>query len=178
MAERVAALLRGINVGGHRRLPMPALREALAAAGYTGVATYVQSGNVVFDTDAAPEQAADQLSALIEREFDLDVPVVVRTRDELAAVVEDNPLGDVADVPKLQHVLFLAEPLSPAAAKEVEALAADPERVVARKREIHAWYPDGMHSSKLARALAGKTLGVATDRNWATVLKLLEMCGD
>jgi uncharacterized protein (DUF1697 family) len=177
MAERVAALLRGINVGGHRPLPMPALREALAAAGYTGVQTYVQSGNVVFDTDAPPEQVARDLSALIEREFDLDVPVVVRTRDELAAVVADNPLGDVADVPKLQHVLFLAEPLPPAAAEEVGKLAVEPERLVAREREIHAWYPGGMQKSKLARALAGKTLGVATDRNWTTVLKLLEMCG-
>jgi uncharacterized protein (DUF1697 family) len=172
-----AALLRGINVGGHRRLPMPALRDALGAEGYTGVQTYVQSGNVVLDSEAASGELAAALSALIEREFGLDVPVVVRTRDELAAVVEDNPLAGVADVPKLQHVLFLAEPLGPARAEEVAALAVEPERVVVREREIHAWYPDGMQKSRLARSLAGTKLGVATDRNWATVLKLLEMCG-
>jgi uncharacterized protein (DUF1697 family) len=174
---RQAALLRGINVGKHRRLPMPALREALAAAGYTGVETYVQSGNVVLDADASDDALAAALSTLIEREFGLDVPVVVRTRDELAAVVEDNPLRDVAHVPKLQHVLFLAEPLDPARAEEVAGLAVAPEQVVVREREIHAWYPDGMQNSRLARSLAGTKLGVATDRNWATVLKLLEMCG-
>lgn len=171
-----AILLRGINVGKHRRLPMPALRDALAAAGYTGVQTYVQSGNVVLDAEGPDEALAAELSALIEREFGFDVPVVVRTRDEIAAVVEDNPLRGVADVPKLQHVLFLAEPLDPARAEEVAGLAMAPEQVVVREREIHAWYPDGMQNSKLARSLAGTKLGVATDRNWATVLKLLEMC--
>ena len=97
-------------------------------------------------------------------------------REEIAAVVADNPLAGVADVPKLQHVLFLAEPLDPARAEEVAALAVEPERIVVREREIHAWYPAGMQKSKLARSLAGTKLGVATDRNWATVLKLLEMC--
>src|SRR5512142_2309607 len=97
---RHVALLRGINVGAHHRIPMPRLREVLAAAGLSDVRTYVQSGNVVFEAgERSPEESAALLVREIEAAFSLNVPVVVRTGEELADVVAANPLADVATDP-------------------------------------------------------------------------------
>jgi uncharacterized protein (DUF1697 family) len=176
MAERRVALLRGINVGAHKRIPMPALRDLLGDAGYAGVRSYVQSGNLVLDSEAPPAELARELTAHIERGFGFDVAVVVRTPAELAAVVEDDPLGHLAEVPKLHHVVFLAEPIDREAAAMVEAADVAPEAVAVREREVHAWYPEGMRKSRLARMLTDQRLrGVGTARNWTTVQTLLEM---
>src|SRR5690348_234259 len=103
---RVVALLRGINLGPNRRVPMPALRELLGAAGFEGVRTYVQSGNVVLSGKGSPRSVARRIEELIAEEFGFEVPVVVRTRDELADVVARDPLGDVVANPKLYQVTF------------------------------------------------------------------------
>ena len=102
--------------------------------------------------------------------------VVVRTRDELAEVVERNPLGDVADNPKRYQVSFLSEPPDPDVVADLTKLVHESERLVADGRELYAWHPEGVARSKLWAALAGTKLGVtATARNWTTVTTLLEM---
>jgi uncharacterized protein (DUF1697 family) len=169
-------LLRGINIGPNRRVAMPKLREALAAAGRKDVETYVQSGNVVVSSRKSPDNLARETQRAIADEFGFDVDVVARTRDELADVVKRNPLGDVADNPKRYQVSFLSEQPDPDVVADLAKLALESERLVADGRELYAWHPEGVARSKLWAALAGKKLGVtATARNWTTVTTLLEM---
>jgi len=176
---RYVALLRGINIGPRNRIAMPALREVLEAAGFEDVATYVQSGNVVLTSGAKADAVRRKVEGVATESFGLEIPVVVRTKAELAAVVKRNPLGEVATDPKRYQVSFLDGKLPAAKVKELEAVAAPGEQVVAHGREIYAWHPAGVARSKLWAKLAGKGLGVtATARNWTTVETLLELAGE
>ena len=103
MARQIV-LLRGINIGSKRRVAMPKLREALEDAGYKDVQTYVQSGNVVLSTSKSAKQTARAVEKLIKQHFRIDVPVVARTKGELASVVKGNPLESVAKDPKRYQV--------------------------------------------------------------------------
>jgi uncharacterized protein (DUF1697 family) len=173
---RQIVLLRGINIGPNKRVAMPRLRELLGDAGFEDVSTYVQSGNVVLSSDAAPAELARECEALIAGEFGFAVDVVVRTRDELAEVVRRDPLGKVATEPKRYQVTFLSDEPDPEVVERLAAEAAESERFVAHGRELYAWHPDGVARSRLWTKLAGQGLGVtATSRNWNTVRKLLEM---
>ena len=155
---------------------MPALREQLADAGFVGARTYLSSGNVVLDSDAAPDALGRKIERLITDRFGLDIDVVVRSRDELAAVVELNPLGAVAVNPKRYQVSFMSAELDPGIVAECEKVADPSEQIVAIGRELYAWHPDGVARSKLWARLAGRKLGVtATARNWTTVTSLLTM---
>jgi uncharacterized protein (DUF1697 family) len=171
-------LLRGVNVGGRNKLPMAALREAMGDAGLSEVQTYLQSGNVVLDDAAAPELLARRCQELIADRFDLDIAVVVRTREQLARVVRRDPLGDVADQPKLYQVGFCASRPTKEAVRKLSERAAEDERIVAHGSEIYAWFPHGVGRSRLAAQLTGRDLGVVgTARNWTTVTKLLALAG-
>jgi uncharacterized protein (DUF1697 family) len=97
---RHIVLLRGINLGARNRIAMPELRDLLASAGFGEVRTYLQSGNVVLSSDESPEQVARKCERQIAGRFGLDIQVVVRSRAELAEVVQRNPLGEVALNPK------------------------------------------------------------------------------
>jgi uncharacterized protein (DUF1697 family) len=176
---RQIVLLRGINLGPNRRVAMPALREALTAAGFAEVQTYAQSGNVVLSSDAKADELATQCERLIAEAFGIEVPVVTRTRDELAQVVKRDPLGHVADNPKRYQVSFLSAPLEPGRIEQIEALRTPPEQFAAIGRELYAWHPQGVARSKLWNKLAGTGLGVtATARNWTTVTTLLAMASE
>jgi uncharacterized protein (DUF1697 family) len=158
---------------------MPRLREVLTEAGFEDVRTYVQSGNIVLSSDEKPEQVAARCERVIADEFGFDVPVVVRTRAELAKVVKHNPLAKVATEPKRYQVSFLDRKPDPKLVKELKALAAESEEFAANGRELYAWHPEGVARSKLWNKLAGKGLGVtATARNWTTVTTLLEMADE
>jgi uncharacterized protein (DUF1697 family) len=173
---RQVVLLRGINVGPHNRVAMPALREALGAAGFGEVVTYVQSGNVALSSELAPDGLARECERVISERFGLEVAVVTRTGAQLARVVERDPLGDVVTDPKRYQVTFLARRPAAALVRELEALATPSERLVAHGRELYAWHPDGAARSKLWNRLASRDLGLtATARNWNTVTKLLEL---
>jgi uncharacterized protein (DUF1697 family) len=175
---RQVLLLRGINLGPNRRVPMAELRVLFTEAGYGDVQTYVQSGNVVLSAPAGPQELERTAQRLISERFGLDVPVVARTRDELAAVVALNPLRDVATNPKRYQVSFLVAEPDPEVVGTLQAAATGDERLVAHGRELYAWHPDGVARSKMWNALAGTGLGtVATARNWTTVTTLLEMAG-
>jgi uncharacterized protein (DUF1697 family) len=173
---RQIALLRGINVGRSRRVPMPALRELLTGLGYGDVRTHLQSGNVILTADVSGEELERALEREIAASLGVDVPVVVRTRDELADVVARNPLAGVADDPARYLVSFLSREPEPRLLEELAALDLAPEAFVVNGREIYAWHPGGVHASPLARLLSGERLGVeATARNWNTVTRLLAL---
>lgn len=177
--ERQIVLLRGINLGPRNRIAMPELRDALGQAGYESVRTYVQSGNIVLDSDKSPPKLEAAIEALIAERFGLQIPVIARTRDELADVVKRNPLKRVATDPKRYQVSFLAEPLAPERVAELNQAATKSERLVAHERELYAWHPDGVARSKLWGKLADQGLGVrATARNWKTVETLLAMADE
>ena len=167
------ALLRGINVGGSRKIHMADLRELFVRAGCVEVTSYIQSGNVVF---AHPGEAAGEVASLLEREIQsatgFDVPVVLRTVAELDAVVEANPYPGVE--PTKLHVVFLAEPPPPAAVSAFDAACFAPEEFAVVGREVYLHLPDGMGRAKLPPALP-LIRGTGTARNWRTVLKLAEL---
>jgi uncharacterized protein (DUF1697 family) len=173
---RQVAMLRGINLGSSRRLPMAQLRELLAGAGYADVSTYVQSGNIALSATAKPAQLETDLAALIEERFGFAVPVVVRSRRQLAAVVKRDPIPGAADAPKLYQVTFLAAKPSATAVVRLRELARKSEQIEVAGREIYTFHPDGVAGSKLSVAIVGRDLGAgATSRNWRTVNRLLEM---
>jgi uncharacterized protein (DUF1697 family) len=172
-------LLRGINIGPRNRIAMPELREALTDAGFGDVRTYVQSGNVVLSSDRSQDDVAAECERVITDAFGVDIDVVVRSRDELAAVVKRNPLENVADNPKRYQVSFLDVELDPGVVDELAESAAPAEAFAAAGRELYAWHPEGVARSKLWARLADKRLGVkATARNWTTVTTLLEMADE
>ena len=176
---RRIVLLRGINLGPRRRVPMAALRALLGEAGYESVRTYLQSGNVVLESAATAEELESDLVGLLSDRFGFEVPVVSRTAEELADVVSLNPLGERAEDPKRYQVSFLDREPSPALIEMLRELVVEPEAVALAGREIYAWYPSGAARSKLWNTLAGARLGVtATARNWTTVLALHEMMKD
>ena len=176
---RHIALLRGINVGGHKKVPMAELRSALEDAGFEDVKTYVQSGNVALTAkERSPAKVGRKVEQAIEAAFGFDVAVVVRSREEIAALVEDDPLGDVATNPTYRVVVFLAGKLDRSRLADVDAEEFAPEAFALRDYEIVMWAPDGQRDSKLVKTLTEKRTGVTgTARNWKTVLKLLDLAG-
>ncbi|MDX6733667.1 MAG: hypothetical protein QOC54_3615 [Baekduia sp.] len=176
--ERQVALLRGINVGRSVRVSMADLSHLLAGAGFEDIKTHLQSGNVVLSAEATGAGLEHELERLLHDQLASPIRVVVRTREQLQAVVDADPLADVADIPKLKQVSFLGTELDPAIARELQAKAKDlaPERLVVGGREIYTWHPEGIQSSPTAKLLTDKRLGTTvTARNWNTVTKLLEL---
>ncbi len=174
---RYLVLLRGVNVGPSHRIAMAELRTALAEAGFGDVRTHLQSGNVALTAaDTSPAVVARSCERLIARRFGFEVPCVVRTREELAAVVSLNPLAGVVTDPRLHQVTFLEAAPDPEVLPKLAAAATPEERFAVEGREIYAWHPHGIARSRLATLLAGRGLGVtASARNWTTITALLAL---
>jgi uncharacterized protein (DUF1697 family) len=172
-----AALLRGINVGRNKRVGMADLRSLVEGLGHESVRTHLQSGNIVFESPKRSGKAlAVAIEKAIEKELGLDVTVIVRRSDELAAVVDRSPYGDRTDDPKKVHVAFLSEPPKAAAVKGFDAGEFAPDELEVAGREVYLLYPEGYARTKLTNAVLEKQLGVrATSRNWRTVKALAEL---
>lgn len=174
---RWVALLAGINVGGKTTVPMAELRTVFAELGYRQVQTYIQSGNVIFEEDTADE---DQLIAAIRpalsARFGWDIPVLLRTGGELAAVLAGNPFQDRQDDPTKLLVTFLATAPAPDRAARLQPPPGETGELSLVGREIYLHTPDGYGRSKLTNAYLAKLLDVAaTTRNWRSVAKLHEL---
>ena len=165
---RNVALLRGINLGSKRRVAMADLRGLLEELGYTDVRTILASGNAVF----TGRTSRSKLEKALEDRFEMKIDVVLRTMDELRAIVDADPFAGKVDNPTRYFVVFLdAEPKL----DRLEGEDFTPDTFVARGTEIYAWCPEGLQSSRLMKALGKPGLaGTATVRNWATVNKLLD----
>jgi uncharacterized protein (DUF1697 family) len=167
---RLVALLRGINLGAKRRVPMADLRELMQELGYTDVRTVLQSGNVVFT--GAQKDAKQTLENALRDRYGFDVDVILRTHEELQAIAGHDPFKDEADDLKRYFVVFLD---GPPKLDGLEDTDWSPEKLHAHGRELYAWCPDGMQGSKLMKALGKPGLAeTATFRNMNTVKKLLE----
>jgi uncharacterized protein (DUF1697 family) len=171
------ALLRGINVGD-RRFPVAQQRELMRTLGYQGVTVHLHTGNIVFaDPGVPPAQTARRIEERVAAELGFPVAVTVRTRDELAAVVDANPFPQAAAAPRTLHVVFLSGvPTDTTALDALDPSRYDPERFRLVGREIYLWCPGGIGRSKLAEKVSRARLGVTgTARNWNTVTKLLAL---
>jgi uncharacterized protein (DUF1697 family) len=166
-----AALLRGVNVGGARKLPMGELRALVESLGHDDVRTYIQSGNVVFSSSAAVKASA--LEQAIRKSFGYDVTVILRTPSQLARIVERNPFPDAG--PSDLHVGFAVRKPAKAAVASIDADRYLPEEFAVVGTEVYLRLPNGMGRARLPPYL-DRTLGVPTTvRNWRTVEKLVEL---
>jgi uncharacterized protein (DUF1697 family) len=171
------ALLRGINVGGHRKVPMAELRQVLEGLGYGAVRTYLQSGNAVFTAPAAAsEEYAARVSEALAAHFGFAVDTLVRSAVELRAAAGRCPFPTERLDPAKLAVVFLDRPAAghPLAGADPARWAPDEVRI--GERELFGYFPDGMGRSKLGDRLSWPG-AVATTRNWRTVTKLLELTG-
>jgi uncharacterized protein (DUF1697 family) len=177
MTHRIA-LLRGINVGKAKRIPMADLRALVEGLGFTDVRTLLNSGNVVFSgTRRSPRTIAASLAAAIRQQFGFDVPVVVITDQELRAIAADNPLSLTGRDPSRFLVAFVNDPeVLEQAAVLLESEWA-PEAVAVGSKAVYLWCANGIIESKVAKAFAAATGDAATSRNWATVCKLQKAVG-
>ena len=167
------ALLRGINVGGKAKLPMKELVAIFAATGAHEVRTYIQSGNVVFESDA-PEPVVEAVTREIASAYGYPGRIVLRSADELRAAYGSNPFAG-APVETL-HVYFLADVPAPSAVKALDPARSPGDSFVVRGREVYLQLPQGMARTKLTNAyFDGKLKTVSTARNWNTVGKLVEL---
>jgi uncharacterized protein (DUF1697 family) len=172
--SRHVALLRGINVGGKNMLPMKMLTEIFATTGCTDIATYIQSGNVVFCAeDKIAKGLAEAITKQVEKQFGLKVPVVIRSAAELDAVIRGNPFGAAEE---MLHVLFLADRPGADLVTGLDLARSTPDEYVVAGRDIYAKLVTGAAKTKLTNAyFDSKLKTVSTMRNWRTVLKLAEM---
>jgi uncharacterized protein (DUF1697 family) len=171
------ALLRGINVAGKNILPMKALAEIVRQAGGEQVSTFIQSGNALFAAPANAESAlAEKISAAIEAQFGYRIPVVLRTREELAAAIAANPYSGQGIDEKFLHVYFLQSFPAKEAVAALDPNRSVPDTFAVCGREVYLNLPNGMARTKLTNAwLDSKLKTVSTARNWNTTLKLLEL---
>lgn len=176
---RYALLLRGVNVGAKNSLPMAELRGMLEKLGCTGVRTYLQSGNAVFQTALAGKALTCGIEEALEKRMGRPIATTLRTRAQMKAIVQANPLGEAATDLSRLCVLFLAQTPKESQLAPLRARSWEPERFRVIGREIYTWHPDGIARSPLALALGKLRLqGAATMRNWNTILGLWQLLGE
>lgn len=167
------ALLRGVNVGRGRRIPMADLRKLLVGLGYTDVATVLNSGNAVFRASGgAANTHAASIAASIANRLRIDVPVIVKSASELAAIVAENPIAAAPSEHARVLVAMTQQPKTLSGLSVIETLVAPPERFVISKHAAYFFAANGILKSKAGEALLGKVGRDATTRNLATTLKL------
>ncbi|MFZ3567470.1 DUF1697 domain-containing protein [Streptomyces sp. BH097] len=178
--EGYAALLRGINVGGKKKVPMAGLRPVIEGLGLTDVRTYLQSGNVAFTApDGGDEESlAAALTKAIAAEFGFTVDVLVRGHAYLKAVMADCPFPAAELEAKQLHVTYFSEPVTAERFAAVDPADYAPEDFRLGDRALYLYAPQGLGVSKLGAQLSRPGLNkglIATSRNWNTVTKLVEL---
>jgi uncharacterized protein (DUF1697 family) len=174
----IICLLKGVNVGGHNKLPMEALRALCKSLELRAPQTYVQSGNVVFHTrESNLARLAQCIEDAIEKRFRFRPAVLLRTSADLKQAVKRNPFTThAATEPGKLMVLFLADDPGKSAKEILAKVPRGPEELHLHGRELYIFFPEGAGRSKLPWATLDKLLGTrGTGRNWNTVTRLLEM---
>jgi uncharacterized protein (DUF1697 family) len=175
------SMLRGINVGGNKRIKMDKLRTSLEALGLEQVKTYIQSGNVVFKAaKVTPAAISTKIEASILKTFGFQVSVITRTVEQMKKTVAGNPFlkQPGIDQEKL-HVAFLSEAPASAALKKLADLTLSPDQSRCLGKELYLYFPNGVSGSSLWKHPLDRVLSViTTTRNWKTVNTLHQMCLD
>lgn len=167
------AILRGINVGGHRKIKMQELRDVLDASGFENVQTYIQSGNVIFEGKRTNTlKLGEKMQKLILDNFGHEVPVIVWHAEEIVEAIKHNPYKNTENC----HLVFLQEQPEQKNINEIEKIDFREESFKVVERRIYLEIPKKYHQSKLSNSFFEKKLKTkATTRNWKTVLKLREL---
>lgn len=174
---RYVALLRAINVGGTAKLPMAELRALCSTLGWREVATYIQSGNVVFEADGAAAQLETALEKAVEERFGFFRPVIVRSRKQWRTYAAGSPFAKAQETDANRLMLCLSkEPPKEGAAEALQERACAGEQVRQAGDALWIFYPAGAGISKLTPNLLDRVVeSPVTARNWRTVTKLEEM---
>ncbi|MGJ8685707.1 MAG: DUF1697 domain-containing protein [Nonlabens sp.] len=174
---RYVALLRGVNVSGKNKLPMALLRDALGKTPFYGVTTYIQTGNIVFNTDLETSQCEQIIGDLLKSEFDLDVPVIVKKQDAIKDILKANPFKTrTIEDSKFMSFGFLSE--IPVAEKvtSIDGFSNDVETFRIIDDVIYFYCGVGFGKTKMTNVFFEKKLDVtSTMRNYNTTLKLTEL---
>ena len=174
--KRHIALLRGINVGKAKRVPMADLRALMEGLGYAGVRTLLNSGNAVFDAKAGtPANHAKKLKAAILEQIGVDCEVIVKTAADLAAAIAEHPLRKHAEDDARMQVLFVQDAATLAELKSLEAADWAPEAFAVGRHAVWMWCAIGIIESRVAKAVGKILKERGTARNWATLEKLQAM---
>jgi len=170
------ALFRGINVGGHNKLLMKDLRSLMKNLGCREVDTYIQTGNVVFQTEeSGKDDIAGQISSGVEKDYGFKPDVIVLEPQELKEAMADNPYPEADENPKTLHLMFLASIPPEPDFDSLDELKKESESYELKEKVFYLYAPEGIGRSKLAGRI-DRALGVTmTGRNWRTVKKISEM---
>ena len=174
---RYVALLRGINVGGNMMIEMSELSAMFESLGFTGVKTYINSGNIAFDaTKTAEKKLIPKIEKAIEETFGKKIPVILREQKDIDRVLTKNPFEGRFESHKEMHVLFLSDEMPKDKEKQLTDAAPDGERYKSIGRELYCHLPKGVIDSLLGKSFIEKKLKLSvTGRNWRTVQKLAEL---
>jgi uncharacterized protein (DUF1697 family) len=176
---RYAVLLRGINVGGNKKIAMADLRNLLGKLGFTDVATLLQSGNAIVSTELSAAKAVAAIEQGIEDAFGMKVRCLALTGAQLQAVIEAHPLAEVADNGSRMFALFLFDVLDRARLSTHNPEAVEPGRIFVGDGVVYHWCPDGvLEAVDLAAFLTKNHKVTVTSRNWNTVTKLAALLAD
>ena len=176
-SSKFVGLLRGINVGGHNKIPMSDLRSLCEEIGWDDVQSYIQSGNLVFSADDTAKRLEAQLEESINRHFGLQIPVVVRGTDDWLGYVKSNPFPEASlKEPNLVMLALSKRSPNPDAAVRLLERASAGERLIQVGDALWIHFGEGVAKSKLTPALMDRQVGSpVTMRNWRTVLKLEDL---
>lgn len=172
------AILRGINVSGHKIIKMVELREHLSSLGFINLITYIQSGNIVFQTNTEINSVLEEkIHQNIKENYGFEVPVIVRTQKEWQTVIDRFPFNlEECDINRLGFTFLKNKPVQ-IPLEEINKFKAENDELVFEDKEIYLHIPDGFGKSKLTVNVLERKLKVAaTTRNWKTTKKLLELC--
>ncbi len=175
---RKIAILRGINVGGKRKILMADLKLIFESLNFSNVTTYIQSGNVIFDSDDEMDEFAlsRKIENKIKEEFGFEVPVIVRTSEELEKLVNENPFCKSNVEIEHLHLTFLKDTPTDKCQQAIEAYNFEPDKFAICDKDIFVYCEGKYHQSKLTNNFFEHKLETpATTRNWKTVLKLLAL---
>lgn len=174
---RYISILRGINVGGKRKILMADLRQLFEKLGYSNIITYIQSGNVIFDYErnAEAKKLEDEIQRIISKTYGFDVPVIVRTVDEIKHSISNNPFLDANEIERL-HLTFLKEAPDRINLEQINEYSFPTDDFKIIGKEVFIFCSGKYSDSKLTNTFFEKKLKVsATTRNWKTVNKLFEI---
>ena len=178
--ETYIAILRGINVSGQKKIKMAELREHLAELKYEALQTYIQSGNILFQSQPVEESMFEQeITDKIKEKYGFDVPVMVRTLSDWKRIHAENPFTEVpVEEYNRLFVAFLDQEPKPANEEVLKGMQFETEEFVMAGREVYYYCRNGAGRAKLSNNLLEKKLKVsATSRNFKTVEKLLTLAG-
>jgi len=174
---RKIAVLRGINVGGKRKILMADLKSTCEDLGWSNVKTYIQSGNLIFDSDSTNIDLETQLETAIKTTFNHSVPVIVRSKNELLHSINSNPFYNKDSEIKHLYLTFLKTNTKQEYLKQIVDYNFPPDQFSINGKEVYVYCSESYHRSKLSNTFFEKNLHVTTTtRNWKTVLKLLDFC--